>query len=295
MITKYFPPFFAALVLLASCKKESSPKATPATVDPFARLDNSKSAADHQIYLYYQQTGFPVLYNDTLTKTPLQRLNLGYHLTTIDSMVTAKYLHNEADILAGLDFVKNQIIPNLSRSLRPYSILLTDSVYTFTSDQSGSGELVKVPVNAYLGFNTVAISYVPAIKYMDAVQLKKYRNDVLKTILTAKINADPNLTTKFYSISSAYYGKTAFGRIFTTYGLIPYAPKGTYGLLIDGTEQATYYDVHGPVEDLSAYLDTVLTLSASDFLGTYQNYPLVMQKYNYLLDIFKTINFTVPK
>ncbi|WP_121811268.1 hypothetical protein [Mucilaginibacter kameinonensis] len=291
---KYLFYLIAALMVWCSCKKESIPQASPVTADPFARLDNPQSAADHQIYLFYQETGFPVLYSDTLSKTPLQKLNLSYHLTTIDSMVTAKYMHNEADVLAGLDFVKTQIVPNLSKALRPYSILLTDSVYTFTPDPSGSGALVRVPLSSYLGFNTVAISYVPAIKSMDALQLKKYRNDILKTILTAKINADPNLTAKFYAVSSAYYGKTAFGRV-SSGQLIPFKPKPTYGLLNDGTEQPTYYDVRGAIEDLSAYLDTVLTLSSSDFVTTYQSYPLVMQKYTYLLEIFKTINFTVPQ
>ncbi|QEC78874.1 Rossmann-fold NAD(P)-binding domain-containing protein [Mucilaginibacter ginsenosidivorax] len=291
---RYLIYFSAICLFLASCKKEENPKASPNMQDPFARIDNTNNPADHQIYLFYKESGIPVLYNDTVAKTPLTKLNLGYHLTTVDSMVTAKYLHNQADILAGLDFVKNQIAPHLSNSLKPYSILLTDSVYTFQPDPSGSGALVKVPLSAYLGFNTVAISYVPAIKTMDQTQLKIYRKDILKVILTAKIGADPSLTTKFYAVSSAYYGKTAYGSTQSPYYLI-YQPKPVYGLLPDGTEGPNYYDVHGPAEDLAAYLDTVLVMSPADFVNTYQSYPLVIQKYNYLLDIFKTIGFTVPQ
>ena len=291
---RYLIYFTAICLFLASCKKEDKPKQSPDVQDPFARVDNPSNAADHQIYLFYKQSGIPVLYSDTVSKSPLTTLNLGYHLTTIDSMVTAKYLYSQDDILAGLNFVKNQIVPYLSSSLKPYSILLTDSVYTFEPDPSGSGALLKVPLSAYLGFNTLAISYVPAIKNMDPDQLKIYRKDILKTILTEKINENPALMIQFYAVSSAYYGKTAYGSTYSPYYIL-YEPKPVYGLLVDGTEGPNYYDVRGQAEDLSDYLDNVLILSPADFTTTYQSYPLVIQKYNLLLDVFKTIGFTIPQ
>jgi hypothetical protein len=293
MIKKYFIYISLALLSLAGCQKEKGPSASPDIQDPFARVDNPKNEVDHEIYLFYKDSSIPVLYTDTLTKSPLALLNLRYHLTTVDSMVTVKYLNNQADLLAGLNFVKSEIAPYLTKSLKPYSILLTDSVYTFTPDMSGYG-LDKEPLSAYLGFNTLAISYVPAIKNMTPAQLKVYRKDILKTILAVKISANPALTTGFYAVSQAYYGKTAYGNLSSAY-YIPFQPKGVYGFLVDGTEFPTYYDAPAAANDLSDYLDAALLLSQADFTATYQNYPLVMQKYNLLLGIFKTIDFIVPQ
>ncbi len=286
--------YFAAIgMFLASCKKEANLKASPDVADPFARIDNAGNAADHQIYLFYQESGIPVLHSDTVAKNPLKLLNLGYHLTSLDTTVTAKYSNNQGDIIAGLNFVKNQIVPYLGSSLKPYSILLTDSVYTFVPDNYGSG-LVKNPLNAYVGLNTLAISYISQITTMDQVQMKKFRNDILKNILLAKINADLVLTAKFNAVSSAFYNKTAYGTESNRYQ-VPFVPKGVYGLLVDGTEQSNYYTITGPSEDLANYLDTILSISSTDILTANQSYPLVMQKYNLLLEFFKTVGFKVPQ
>jgi hypothetical protein len=285
--------FIALCLFFASCKKEAGLKASPDEADPFARIDNAGNAADHQIYLFYKDSGIPVLYSDTVAKNPLKLLNLGYHLTSLDTAVMAKYSTNQTDIIAGLNFIKSQIVPYLGSTLKPYSILLTDSVYTFVPDPSGPG-LVKSPLNAYVGLNTLAISYISEISTMDQARVKKFRNDILKNILTAKINADLVLFNKFSSVSSAFYNKTAYGTTSNRYQ-VPFVPKGNYGLLVDGTEQPTYYSITGPAEDLANYLDTILSVSAADFLNANQSYPLVMQKYNLLLDFFKTVGFKVPQ
>jgi hypothetical protein len=285
--------FIALCLFFASCKKEAGLKASPDEADPFARIDNAGNAADHQIYLFYKDSGIPVLYSDTVAKNPLKLLNLGYHLTSLDTTVTAKYSTNQTDIIAGLNFVKSQIVPYLGSTLKPYSILLTDSVYTFVPDPSGQG-LLKSPLNAYVGLNTLAISYISEISRMDPATVKKFRNDILKNILTAKFTADLVLLNKFNTVSSAFYYKTAFGTSSNRYQ-VPIVPKGNYGLLVDGTEQPNYYSITGPAEDLANYFDTILNISSADFLNANQSYPLVMQKYNLLLDFFKTIGFKVPQ
>jgi hypothetical protein len=129
---------------------------------------------------------------------------------------------------------------------------------------------------------------------MDPATVKKFRNDILKNILTAKFTADLVLLNKFNTVSSAFYYKTAFGTSSNRYQ-VPFVPKGNYGLLVDGTEQPNYYSITGPAEDLANYFDTILNISSADFLNANQSYPLVMQKYNLLLDFFKTIGFKVPQ
>lgn len=277
----------AACILLFSCKKEATAVASAYTPDPFARTDNPSSEVDHQIFLLYQQTSVPVLYSDTLTKTPLTLLNLGYHLTSLDSMITARYLKKTSDILSGIDFVKNQVLTSLSGTLKPYSILLTDSLYTYQVTYAGR---IKVPLNAYLGMTTVAIGRVASIAGMVPDSLKSYKKDIFKSIVTVPLNADSNLLKKFYAISAAYYGKYAYGNG-TLPGYIAFTPKENYGVLSDGTEGSSYYQMPSQAGDLSTYLDKILVLSATDFSLKYGAYPPVMSKYNFLLNALLTIGF----
>lgn len=282
----------AIMIFITSCRKDSTPQASPEYGDPFARIDNAQNEADHQIYLYYKESVFPVLYSDTLRKTPLALLNLGYFVSSIDSLVRVKYLTKPSDIISGLGFVKDQLIPYLGGSVKPYSILLTDTTFTLTPDNNGKN-VIRTPIPVYIGLNTVAISYVGSINTMNQDVLKRYRAGIFKAILTAKLVAPSSLQDQFYAVSNAYYNKTATGSNFTNY-TIPYARKEVYGLLSNGTEGATSYYTGSQTPDMSSYLDLVLSTPATDILSAYQGYPLVLQKYNLLLQILKNLGFTIP-
>ncbi len=292
-------PYFIYFVLTAllfsfsGCKKAADSPASADVKDAYVREDNPANAADHQIYLFYKESGIPVLYSDTVSKDPLETIKLSYRLTSIDTLVTVRYLKEQADILAGLDFVKTQINPYLPKNLRPYSILLTDSVFTYSIDYAGVRTVL--PLSAYLGLKTLAISYVSKIRIMSASELKVYRKDILKTILAVKISENSALTLPFYAVSLSYYNVTATGT-FTRPGVsIPYKIKELYGFLSDGTEAATYYATGAPLDDLSRYLDVMLVLSPAEFNAKYGSYPLVMQKYVLMVNILKSLGFTLPQ
>lgn len=288
--------YFSLTALLFSingCKKTADSPVSADQSDPYVRQDNAGNEADHQIYLFYKETGIPVLYSDTVAKNPLETIKLSYHLTSIDSLVTVRYLHQQADILVGLNFVKTQISPYLPKTIRPYSILLTDSVFTYDIDYANV-KTVK-PLSAYLGLKTLAISYVSKIKNMNAQELKVYRKDVLKALLTVKISENGALTDPFYTVSKAYYNVTAIGYYTRPGSTIPYKIKELYGFLSDGTEDPTYYATGAPLDDLARYLDVVLVLSPAEFKAQYQNYPLVMQKYTILVSILTNLGFVLPQ
>ncbi|HWK04674.1 MAG TPA: hypothetical protein VNS58_13635 [Puia sp.] len=286
---KKYSFLFAAIfaMLLFSCKKEAAPVVSANVADPFIRVDNPSSEVDHQIYLIYQQSAVPVLYTDTLTKTPLTLLDPGYHLTSLDSFLTIRYLTDSAAILVGVNFIKDQILPSLSGKLKPYSMLLADSLYTFKSSYRGR---VKVILNAYLGWNTVVIGNVGAIPGLGPDSLISYKKDVFKSIVTVPLNQDTNLLHNFYAVTAPYYGKYAYGDG-SIPGYIAYAPKETYGALSDGTESSYYYQMPDQATDLSEFLDKVLTMSEQDFATQYAAYPLVLSKYGFLRAALIQIGF----
>lgn len=277
------------LLCCFACKKENTPQPSADLPDAFARQDNPASEADHQIYLYYKETGIAVLYNDTVAKDPLVTLDLWYHLTVIDTLVTFTRVGKTADILQGLDFIKQHIVPYLGKSMKPYSIFLADSLYTWDSPWRNS----KVMLSSYRGLKAVVLGFVPAIRDLDATERRAYQASIFKTILIPYLNANSSLLAEFYKVCSVYYGKTASGTA-ANGDYIPYRPKEEYGFLSDGTESDGYYPVGTQAQDLDRYLTEILGQTEDAFTTKYSSYPLVMKKYKLLRSVFAALDFTMP-
>ena len=280
----------SAVAFLTACKKDATPAPSANVADAFIRTDNAANPADHQIYLLYKQTGVPVLYSDTVQRSPLTLLNIGYHITSIDSLVTATYLQNNDDILAGVNFVQDQVLPALGTGLRPYSVLLTDSLYTFQYSYLGKQQVI---LNAYLGLQALVIGNVSAIKTLSPDALKVYKKDIFKNLLTVKFNQNDAVLKDFYAVSAAFYGKYAYGTDFTQY-YIPAVAKENYGLLSNGTESPYGYPVDTDADDLAQYLNILLVLSTDEFTAKYGSYPLVMEKYNLFKTALTALQFKLP-
>jgi hypothetical protein len=291
---KYISLFLlCGMVALFSCKKSNPLVIDPNTPDPFARYDNASSPLDHQIYQVYTSTGIPLLYSDTLTKTPLTRLNIGYHLTSLDSLITFRLSKSTADKLAAVAFIRDQIIPSLGTKLKPYSIFMVDSVYTFAI--SYPNIRTKVPLTTYLGLNTVVVGKIGLIKSMIPDSVKTYKRDIFKSILTASLASQASILNSYYAVSAAYYGKFAYGTTTTT-SYIPYLPEESYGFLSpNGITPTVYYNTPSQSTDVAQYLNIMLVLSASDFAAKYGNYPLVMSKYTLLKQALISLGFVFPQ
>jgi hypothetical protein len=273
-----------------ACKKEAKPSASADTLDPYARKDDPSSAAGHAIFLFYQQTGIPVLYSDTVSTNPFTTVNIGYHITAYDSLITVRYLHDGNAALAGVNFIQTQIYPLLGGGLRPFSFLLADSLYTFTPSYLGHQ---MINLNVYAGLKSLAIGRVSQLDTMSTDSLKTYKRDILKNILLPPLNQQSALLTDFYAVSAAYYNKYAYGDG-TIPGYIAFAPKGTYGLLVDGSESSNFYSTQDETTDLSNYLSQVLVMSTDEFNAEYSTYPLVLEKYNLLIKALTTLQFKMP-
>jgi hypothetical protein len=277
------------LVLMFSCKKDPTPQASPTVADPYLRYDNAAVDVDHQIFLFYKQTGIPILYTDTLTTKPLSVMNIGYHLTSVDSLITVRYLKNNADKLTGVNFIKDQVVPSLGTKLKPYSILMVDSVFTYKISYPN----IRTPVllSTYQGLTTLVIGGINKIKNMIPDSVRSFKRNIFQAVLTLQLNQQQALLKDFYAVSNGYYNQSAYGNTANGY-YIPWAPEEAYGFLAPGgVTPVYYYQTPSAQTDLNRYLNVILYLSADEFASRYGNNALVMSKYNILKQVLITLGF----
>jgi hypothetical protein len=278
-----------SIIMLSGCTKEDGVTASADLGDAFVRIDNPAIASDHQVYLFYKETGIPVLFSDTLRKQPLAVYDPKYFITTRDSLLTLRLAYKEADRLQGINFIQNQIYPHLGgKAIKPYSFLLVDSVYSF----KGTGiNRTKVPYSSYLSFGGLIVGNLPRLKTMTTTQLSAFKVEILVGLIYNPM-LNSSLLAEFYTVSASSYGKTAYGTVASSF-YVPFAPKTTYGLLPNGTElpTATSYAVGAKEADFKEYLTQMLTLSPQEFATKYSAFPLVMRKYTLVEQALITIGY----
>lgn len=280
---KYLILFGFAIV--SACKKDSMPAASEPVSDPYARLDNATNDVDHQIFLIYQQTKTPVLYGDTLSKSPLNLLNINYQISGFSSKVVVKYLKKKTDLLAGVAFIKDQILPPLG-PVKVHSFLLTD---TLMINNFG----VNTYYNTFQGISALAIANIPRIGTMSPSAFKLYKAEILRTPLIAPLNTG-NILKDFYAVSATFYNKSfSSGQTGTTY--LTSADKQVYGFILDGKEFSTYYAAVDQTADLNLFLMKALSMTTAEFQAQYKTYPLIMNKYNLLKAALVNVGFDFTK
>lgn len=295
MTKRYFALICLCIAMvMGACKKDHTPEPSGKTDNPYARTDNAGNEADHQIYLVYKATGIPVLYSDTLRKSPLVLLNPAYQITSFDSTLSLKYLTRQADIISGVAFINQQVIPALGGGLKPFSILMTDSAKgRVVLTINGVRQIVSLIYSGYPSRNTLIISKIPAIASMSADTLNYYKKDIFKPVLQLALSQQQALLNDFGQVSLAYYGKYAYGTTQNT-SYVPYAPMEVYGLVSLSPTPAVFYSIGSQADDVSNYLDVVLTLTKSQFAAKYGNYPLVMTKYDLFVKALTALGFKMP-
>ena len=286
---KYLVVFYFAL--LTACKKDSAPEASKPTDDTYARADNASSEVDHQIYLVYQQTNVPILYTDTVSKNPLELVNLNYQMAGSNTSYIYSYPKNKSDILAGIAFVRDQIIPALGSKIKLHAISLLDTLKT--EIVYNPSYIITTNYTAVPALTTFAIARVPAITTMRPDELATYKADIFTNLLLNPLSTS-GLMANFYKVSSGFYDKYSYNQADSPYYL-PWKDKREYGFLLDGTETDYYFGTPSQSGDLKVYLSKILTMSVADFESMNGNYPLVMNKYNLVKEALNSLGFDLTK
>lgn len=289
---KYFKYYiFLSLAVFSACKKEAAPLASSQEEDAYVRVDNPSNAVQHAIYEVYQQSNIPVLYTDTISKSPLKILDLNYQLSGANTAYIYTYPTQQEDILAGVAFVKEQILPVIGKNVKVYSISLMDVLKTeIVYNPSYSVVTNYAVVN---GLTTVAIANVSTIRSLTPAQLKDYRANVLAGMVINTM-AGSGSANPFFAVSAGNYGKYVYGTASTPTSL-EYKIKEEYGFFTNGTEYPGYYQIGTQIEDLNDYLKKIFSLTATEFKTQYGSYPIIMQKYNTLMPALTALGIDFTK
>ena len=192
----------AVLVLGVSCAKDDDGDLSPSLLDKdWYRLEDSSDPTDHIRYQIYSEYNIPVYYNDTigsdfrgysmdgLPVVHYEIIDFSYWITYVDPSRKITYDLNEAylqrgdktQVKAGVEFVRDYVLPTLPKQLYPMSMLLVDNMRrNYASDARGCHEF-----RTYQGLTCMAIGRVGQIGEMSEAD-KKYHAGYVQASLYAK-------------------------------------------------------------------------------------------------------------
>lgn len=203
---------------LASCSEDAlTPSVDFST--PYVIEDNPSDKVQHHCYEIYKEYGVSVFFNDTITKEyvgddhfgkPLYKsetLDLNWDFTS-NSSKGSKYVF---DYLTDADRQEQALrfvdihLQRCSKSMRPFSILLADSIHRVKGTERTDYQYVS-------NFRTLALAKLRRFsdKQLDSLSLAIISSSVIE-----KVKLNQSLTARFFSVSdkNGYYGKawTAIG------------------------------------------------------------------------------------
>ena len=152
-------------VLFSACDKEDNLTPSNLGKDWFT-IENSEDPVDRAIYQFYEETGIPVFYNDTIGQETrvdnwgnsythyeiLQFSSSALGGTETPNPFSAYELCPKESVIDGLEFLREEIVPVLPESIKIRSFLLLKSLTPRNSTTSKE---------AFKGLNTVLIHVLP--------------------------------------------------------------------------------------------------------------------------------------
>lgn len=302
------------VVITTGCKKEAPLEPSNIDENYLTVQDKPNDPIDHAIFQFYESTGIPLFYNDTISKkqigdsagTPRYfyiRLIPGYSPLGNEE-IKLTFTQSKQQIPAFLDFFKSDIIPKLPADISIPSILFVDSFATYFP------RAFMIPTDGWdnlQGFNTAVIKNKD-VTAMTPEEKNMYVTSILtgfgakKLILTQNIK----LQKDFYSISRNLAKKLIADEIYTSYAVeflfpppIP-APEDlafmhyvTFYLAFDGVEY-TYLEAPREEDDLRMYLFAALYYTTEEFNSKYAAYPPILEKLKIMKEMASSIGFQVP-
>ncbi|QEC45215.1 hypothetical protein [Pseudobacter ginsenosidimutans] len=298
---------FLLLLTLIACKKEAALQPGNKEEYQLTIKDNPSDPVDHAIYQFYQATGIPVYYNDTIARekvgdtagVPLykyHRLAIGYSPLGTQVSVSRVLLPDKTVMLSMLPFLKDKLLPQLENVFTLQSLFVVKS-----STQRLYAGLTGRANKPFLGFNTLMINYVNPAELSDSAQ-RRYIGAALAIIAYMKFRpAYANgLTAEFNKISQS---TTAAPVVFNV-ELSTLSPDGNGTLedfsflplrfvpqlvLLEGLTPT-------PEMDFLAYLEAVFYYNknpSADFETEYAAYPPMIKKFRLTKKILQGIGFSI--
>ena len=304
---------FVLLGVLSSCRKEQVTIFPDYDRNWLVVDDDPNDAVIHDTYLFYQDTGIPIYFNDTIgiqervdvfgnTYNHYEKLSLVYSLGGVQSgaipLVYSFTYCDKSDVPAALDYLEDNIISAIPQGIYVPSILLVESMQT-----NAFGTY------AYKGLNTIVIGEVSKIPTMADTTRQKYKGAILRAILTNAVldSKYSDLLYKFYdesrkfstqkdtySMSMSYLNYNYYYNYIDAGGL-EYSSSVTVQQLgfLSADPRNTWYTPMSTWIDVCMYIEAICGSTPAEFQQLYGSYPAIMAKYEYIEQILQDIGYQV--
>lgn len=287
-MNKLILPLLLVVALFTSCSDDDDLKPSNLERNWFV-LEDSDDPVDHLRYLFYEKTGIPVFYNDTIGVTErtdvfgnsyldYTTLSMDYSLGGVGSRPLIWYysLCSKEDVPDGLDFLETEIMPWVPEEIHVHSFLLLDSVALTTGS-----------VESFKGMNTILVAGIPKLKNMGEEERAQLKASVLGTMFAASISGLENEMKSFYQTTRSYYdAEDLYGyNLWDFQNRTPYSDPKEVGFL--GVDPTNTYSLPTESVDVSMYIEAIFTYTAAEFETLYGEYEAVMKKYGIMVSLLK--------
>lgn len=247
----------------------------------------SENATDEESVLrreFYGQNGVYLLFSDTLGSREVttlsgrkvieyELLNLGYNMLSGSGDYTFTFRPYEmlAEKRAMTEFIERDVLKNVPKLFRPYSILLVENMQM--ADKYETEEL-----SVYAGMKAMAIA-CENVSELQPEEKLSLKNVLVQKMVASKLSVIPDTDfSLFYSYSQSYYGISKYQ--------VP-TPIQSVGFL-----ENYYYDYwknfNSKEYDLLAYVEEIFKFSESEFRETYADYPIVIKKMEEMVRVLQS-------
>ena len=284
--------------LFTACDKEDH--LTPSNVGrDWFTIEDSNDPVDHAIYQFYTETGIPVFYNDTIGEetrvdhwgnsyTHYEILQFGSSSlggTETPNPFSSYELCPKEDVVDGLEFLREEIVPVLPESIKITSFLLLKSLTPWNP--------AVVSNEAFKGLNTVLISRVSELKDMSDAERLNMKGAIFNAVLATPVSGYTEELAAFYQATRSCYTENLYGcagwYFYNRYG---FSDPRAVGFLKDPNPY-DYGNMPTEIQDVGMYIKAMFTHTPEEFEALYGTFSVVMTKYEIMKTVLRDIGVSI--
>ena len=285
-------------VLFTACDKEDHLTPSKVGKDWFT-LEDSNDPVDHAIYQFYTETGIPVFYNDTIGEETrfdhwgnsythyeiLQFRSSSLGGTETPNPFSSYELCPKEDVVDGLEFLREEIVPVLPESIKINSFLLLKSLTPWNP--------AVVSNEAFKGLNTVLVSRVSELKDMSDAERLKMKGAIFNAVLATPVSSYTEELAAFYQATRGCYTENLYycsgWNFYNRYG---FSDPRTVGFLKDPNPyDYSYFPTE--TQDVGMYIKAIFTYTPEEFEALYGTFSVVMTKYEIMKTVLRDIGVSI--
>ncbi len=317
---KVFLYILSSLFILVSCQKEDPITDLMEFDNLFEIIDDAGDPVQHRVYQIYKEYGVPVFFNDTVGQKFLMNDVAGqpiFHYEKIDLGWTFhsylkqnfefEYMTEEAEKMQALDIIE-AFLSDSSPALHPFSFFVTRS-----GKKLDKGAIVEEYKEGsfMVGFRTVymtgnwteeQIEETPELMKRQLIldKILNYPDDITDFSIVSQANwygglhweeIDPNIPRGWPDIQ-ALYEDWVGAKWYTEEELEQMRHNariaiGKFGFIKGNAFTKGLQTPQRATDELKDYIEEILKRGPEGFVELWGDFPLVMKKYNILMNVIE--------